>query len=113
MIAASPGARCTESCKRSGLVLNALRAYLSGSQGLGQDYLVTWRLGEAARRLNARWSTLTWRVKDFRRFPRTSPSPFRTLRASQQQPDETSPPVRAGARFLRIWARATTEFYVL
>ncbi len=54
MMAAGPHVRCTGSCKRSGVVLNALREYLSGFQGLVQDYLLTWRLGEAAPRLNPR-----------------------------------------------------------
>ena len=51
MMAAGPHVRCTGSCKRSGVLLNALREYLSGFQGLVQDYLLTWRLGEAAPRL--------------------------------------------------------------
>jgi len=51
MMAAGPHVRCTGSDKRSGLVLNALREYLSGFQGLVQDYLLTWRLAEAAPRL--------------------------------------------------------------
>src|SRR5216117_3911163 len=37
MMAAGPHVRCTGSCKRSGVVLNALREYLSGFQGLVQD----------------------------------------------------------------------------
>ena len=48
MSAAGLDVRCVGSYKRSGFVLNALREYLSGFQGLVQDYLLTWRLGEAA-----------------------------------------------------------------
>ena len=52
MSAAGLDVRCVGSYKRSGFVLNALREYLSGFQGLVQDYLLTWRLGEAAPQLN-------------------------------------------------------------
>jgi hypothetical protein len=52
MIAAGSDARCIRSCTRSGFVLNALREYLSGFQGLLQDYLLTWRLDESAPQIN-------------------------------------------------------------
>ena len=52
MIADDPHVRCIGSCTRSGFVLDALREYLSGFQGLVQDYLLTWRLDEDAPRIN-------------------------------------------------------------
>src|SRR5437016_10836813 len=119
MMAAGPHVRCTGSCKRSGVVLNALREYLSGFHGLVQDYLLTWRLGGAALNLGPSHSVsgylcgIFFALRDFHRSLRTNRSPSRTTSASRRQPDETFPSVRAAARFLRIWATVAPGCYVL
>src|SRR5437773_12459600 len=123
MMAAGPHVRCTGSYKRSGVVLNALREYLSGFQGLLQDYLLTWRLdGGCAARPNlpgraipraVTFGAIFFALRAFRRLLRTNPSPCRTTSASRRQPDETFPAVRAGERFPQIWATVAPGCYVL